>query len=257
MSDEFVAGSGAVYVAPAGTPVPADAIEALDAAFAPVGLTSEDGIRLTIDRQFRRRRIWPDLQPSRTRLTAQDTQVSWTMLEWNPVTLPIAFAGGTITSPDTTTWTFEPPPFSPQHQPVAVVIDLRDGDRLTRLVIDDATVISSIETAFTDSTMAELPVTVAVSNRDGRPAWRLHTTVTLASVFVLVGTGPPPDGTGTNGDVWLDMLSGDLYALVGGPPAPPGSPMRDPLYGTGPPDPGLGTAGDAYIDLTTGDLYER
>lgn len=256
MSDEFIAGSGAIYVAPAGTPTPNSATDALDPAFVHVGLTTEDGVRFTTDRQFRRRRLWPDLQPSRVRLIAQETQVAWSMLEWNPVTVPIAFAGGTVAEPDPTVWTFEPPPFNPPLASIAVVIDMRDGDRIKRLVIDDGTVVSSIDTTFNGDAPASLPVTVAVSNIDGRPAWRFHALEAFAGVFVLVGDGPPPGGLGSDGDVWLDMTTGDLYAFEGGPPPAP-SPMRDPLYGDGPPPDGLGTAGDAYIDLLTGDLYTR
>lgn len=257
MSDEFIAGTGTVYVAPAGTPVPSNATDALDAAFVPVGLTTTDGVRLSIDRQFRRRRIWPELQASRVRLTAQDTQAEWTMLEWSPTTLQVAFAGGTVTTTGDGGWTFTPAPFNPPVPQIAVVIDMRDGDRIKRLVLDRASIAGSIETTFSEDTPALLPITVSVATVDGAPAWQIHTTTVVSGVFVLVGTGPPPADIGSAGDVWLDMTTGDLWTLVGGPPPPSSTFMRDPLWGSGPPSDTLGAAGDAYIDVASADLWVR
>lgn len=71
---------------------------------------------------------------------------------------------------------------------------------------------------------------------------------------VLSGNGVPANTLGDNGDVYVNLLNGDIYAKangvwVGG--------QGQVLSGNGAPNNALGDNGDLYLNLTNGDLYKK
>jgi hypothetical protein len=87
---------------------------------------------------------------------------------------------------------------------------------------------------------------------------------------VLTGSGAPESGAGTDGDIYLDVDSGDLYSnasgtwsVVGnltGPAGETGAAGTDGaawLTGSGAPANATGADGDLYFDEDTGDVYSK
>ena len=80
---------------------------------------------------------------------------------------------------------------------------------------------------------------------------------------ILSGEGAPGPGVGVDGDLYLDISTGDLYGpktggvwslvLDLGPDGAGGG--TGILSGEGAPGPGVGVDGDLYLDISTGDLY--
>ena len=82
----------------------------------------------------------------------------------------------------------------------------------------------------------------------------------------IVAAGVPANTTGSNGDMYLNNLTGDVYGPkaggVWGPIAcnikgPAGTPGYSPQYivAAGPPSPAVGNNGDMFIDSTTSNVY--
>ncbi|SNW62030.1 Collagen-like protein [Orpheovirus IHUMI-LCC2] len=81
---------------------------------------------------------------------------------------------------------------------------------------------------------------------------------------ILTGNGTPSPSIGSNGDLYIDNLTGDYYQRINGIwvpqgnlEGPPGEPGSQIFTGTGNPPPNLGVDGDLYIDSLTGDYYRK
>lgn len=125
--------TGSVWVAPVGTSLPSDVTTPLNAAFVDVGHISEDALTESLDITTELLRSWQRPIGIRT-LT---TEVAWTfqfqMLETSPLNLELYYgnADTTVASGVATTaikaW--------PTSTPKAMVIEIEDGDVLTRFAI--------------------------------------------------------------------------------------------------------------------------
>lgn len=82
----------------------------------------------------------------------------------------------------------------------------------------------------------------------------------------IVAAGVPANTTGSNSDMYLNNLTGDVYgpksggawgAIAANIKGSPGTPGYSPQYivQPGPPSPAVGATGDMYINSTTSDLY--
>jgi len=125
--------TGNVYVAPVGTPLPEDVTTPLNAAFVAVGHISEDALTESLEITTEMLRSWQRPIGIRT-LT---TEVNWTfqfqMLETSPLALELYYgnaettAGAGVATTAIKAW--------PQSTPKAFVIEIEDGDVLTRFAI--------------------------------------------------------------------------------------------------------------------------
>lgn len=125
--------TGKVFVAPLGTALPTDVTTPLNAAFDSVGFISEDALVEQLNITTERLRAWQRPVGIRT-LT---TEVEWTfqfgMLETSPLVLDLYYGGaetdvtGGVATTSILAW-----PTSTQR---AMVIEIEDGDVLTRYTI--------------------------------------------------------------------------------------------------------------------------
>jgi hypothetical protein len=158
--------TGHVWVAPLGTPLPTDVTTSLNAAFTEVGHISEDALTESLEITTELLRSWQRPIGIRT-LT---TEVNWTfqfqMLETSPLNLELYYgdAETTVATGVATTaikaW--------PVSTPKAMVIEIEDGDVLTRFALPKVEVgergeINHVNTA---GTMYDVTVNVLGTSLD-------------------------------------------------------------------------------------------
>lgn len=169
----IVAGTGNLYVAPEGTPIPSHLSETPNAAFVDLGYSTEDGVKFTDGKTVNRIRPWQSFYPARVHVTAREGMFETTLMQWNPDTMVAAFGGGGIIEPQPGEYRYEPP--APETLAVvALVIDLFDGTRSFRFCTSRAFVTSNVESSFTKSGPALLPITFEILAADaGGNPWTL------------------------------------------------------------------------------------
>lgn len=159
--------TGTVFLAPKGTTLPTDTTTALNAAFKSVGFISEDALTESLAITTERLRAWQRPVGLRT-LT---TEVEWTfkfgMLETSPLVLDLYYGlddGSTVASGVATTeimaW--------PQSVQRAMVIEIVDGDVITRYAIPVAEIgdREEVDHTNTDGTIWGVTVNVMGSSID-------------------------------------------------------------------------------------------
>ncbi len=75
--------TGAIFVAPATTPLPTDATTALPTAYKCLGFTSDDGIVITEDGSTKQLRVWEGNTVARTQKTEYNEQIKFTPVEYS------------------------------------------------------------------------------------------------------------------------------------------------------------------------------
>lgn len=156
-TEVVVAGTGHIWLAPVGSTLPEegdDPTEALDAAFAELGYTSEDGVTLTGSPEIAAFNAWQSTTAIRRSRKLQVLKVAAELLQWNPDTLAAAFGGGSVTG---NTYTF--PAAGDALAEWAAVIDWQDGERNSRLVIPRMNSgLEDVSTQLNKDNMAVLPL---------------------------------------------------------------------------------------------------
>lgn len=162
-ADETVVGArGDVYVAPVGTAFPADPDAAPAVAWVHLGYISDDGASFSPDQNVEEFTAWQSLSPIRRARTSLAFSMSFTLLQLNPDTLPLALGGGTITADTPVGFdTYEPPDPEDLYER-AVLLRVLDGTRTYDLRIKRALPTDLGETQFAKGAMASLPVTLGV-----------------------------------------------------------------------------------------------
>lgn len=153
-----VAANGTVRVAPVGTTQPTDPTAAPAAAWLDLGYVSEDGVTFTDSKEIEDVLAWQSFYPVRKIITGKDATLSFALREWDERSIPLAFGGGTVTSPSAGVWRYEPP--APGTLDLrALMIDWEDGDKDYRLIIPRGLVTEAVETNLTRTGAADLPIT--------------------------------------------------------------------------------------------------
>lgn len=168
--DNIVIGAnGKVSVAPVGTALPDTIDEALNAAFVEVGFLSEDGITATHSKTVEGVPVWQSLFHVRRFVTEAGYKVAMVFREWNEVTVPLAFGGGSvIESPaDSGSYRYDPPEAGSLDER-AMVIDWNDGDRNFRLVIERGNASDDVESQVARAGAADLPFTFEALGGDAQ-----------------------------------------------------------------------------------------
>ncbi|MFD1828587.1 MULTISPECIES: phage tail protein [Streptomyces] len=91
-----VAGNGRILVAPVGTDAPADTASAWGAGWVDVGYTSSDGVKFGRSEKTTQIDTWQSVGPARFIYEDRDMTVKFSMLQFNPDTLPLYFGGGEV-----------------------------------------------------------------------------------------------------------------------------------------------------------------
>lgn len=169
-----VAGTGHIYVAPAGTPMPTSLSASLNAAFEEIGYTNEDGVKFTDGKTTNAIRVWQSFYPARYHITEREAMLEFTLAQWNERTVALAFGGGEFTEPTPGEYRYTPP--SPETvDERAMVVDLSDGDRNFRFAIPNGFVTSNTESSFTRTGPSLLPITFAALVANDADPWTFDT----------------------------------------------------------------------------------
>lgn len=176
-SEIMVGASGSVSIAPTGTALPVDIATALNAAFIDYGLITEDGITFEPNMEQEVLYSWQSLGRVRTIVTRRDVQLTFALQQWNELTVPFAFGGGTVTPTTGPPAYYTFAPTETQNRDVrAMVISWVDGTRDFRLVLPEVEVTDLASFTLSKSAEAALGVTVnAISGAAAGYTWRLIT----------------------------------------------------------------------------------
>ena len=157
-----VAGTGAVQVAPEGTTLPTD-LAPLAAPWEDVGYVGEDGVAFTFSREQEEVNAWQSAEPVRILTTNEPKTIELELLEFDRVSLLLAFRGGAFTGA-ASPWTYEPP--DPGATDVrALVIDGKDGAQTFRFAFPRAQLGGDLEFALlrTDAVRLSLEISLLAS----------------------------------------------------------------------------------------------
>lgn len=166
-----VAGNGRIFVAPVGTAAPTDTATAWPAGWVDLGYATEDGVTISKGRDVTEVRVWQSRLAVRRFVTSETLDVSFSLVQWNADTIPLAFGGGdVVTAGGVSTYT---PPESGALDERAVGIEWVDGDRVHRLVLERSMVSDAVETNLNATSPAELPITMSALAVAGGLGWSL------------------------------------------------------------------------------------
>lgn len=161
-----VAGNATVYVAPPGTALPDTEDETLDPDFVELGFTTLDGIQFANTRTVEGVRAHQRFRPIRYIVTEQDSTTSFSLMQWDADTVPLAFGGGEVTEPTPGTYRYDPPSAETIDER-SVILDLFDGEEIWRFVLARCMVTSDVEATFGRTTNADLAITLGVMEPSG------------------------------------------------------------------------------------------
>lgn len=175
----IVGGVHHIFVAPFGSTMPtgigASPGASLDNAFIALGYTADTGSSFGVDTQSQDLYASQSNDPIRTTITSRKATITAPLIEWNEDSITTAFGGGAITSV-TGGWKYTPPTGG-TPTPVSVVMDILDGDVMTRIAMERGIVVGSVEGTFSKSAFATLPITIAA-----------QAPVNQATSWYLIGT---------------------------------------------------------------------
>ena len=175
--------TGAVYVAPSGTPLPSTFDSALDAAFVDLGYLGDGGVEESHDDDTKEITAWQNGATVRRWIAATEMQFSFTMIETTNHTLELFHKGSNIISDGADGWKMLVQ--APGADRRVVVIDVLDGDEAIRIVAPDAEVTERDSVTYGDSeigykvTLTAYPTTqsgvanVSAIKLSGSPGWNL------------------------------------------------------------------------------------
>lgn len=158
-SELVVAKNGEVYVAPVGTALPTTPAGALNSAFNGLGFINEEGATLSVQPDIAEFHAWQSRQAVRRELNAQAIQATFALQQWNEVTVPLAFGGGTITPVGGGGYRFDFPTEGDALDERALVVDWSDGGEHHRLVLPRGNVTDNVDTNLQRGAVALLPIT--------------------------------------------------------------------------------------------------
>jgi len=149
-----VAGTGTVWVAPEGTPMPTD-LAALASPWLDMGYVGEDGCTFTVSRDQDTISAWQSLDPIRVLVTAEPKTIAFELMEFDAESLKLALRGGDVAG--TTVKTYTPP--DPGQQDVrAMVVDGIDGDTTFRFAFPRVALQGDVEWTLARSDAIRLPL---------------------------------------------------------------------------------------------------
>lgn len=172
----LVAQMARVWLAPVGTPAPADATVAMGAAWKDVGLFSPDSLSWATDPSFEEVQSHQSNYPTRVIQTGDAATLSVDLQEWSLANFQAVYGGGTITTitGSPTQYRFAPPAIGARTS-VAAVVEIIDGAKHARLVVPACEQREGVETNFERGAEATLPLRLSVIGSDLGDPWYLLT----------------------------------------------------------------------------------
>lgn len=173
-----VAGTGAVYVAPEGTALPAN-LAALAAPWENLGYISDDGATVTLSRNQEEVTAWQSSDPIRVLVTSEPKKIEFELLEFgSPVAVELALRGGAIAvAAGIATYT---PPAAGSSDVRAMVVEAEDDGATFRFCWSRVALDDDVSFQLQKSDAARLPLSFGVQSG----GW---TIVTDHPAFVAAG----------------------------------------------------------------------
>lgn len=175
--DEIVVGAnGSIYVAPVGSTKPATINVPLGGEFVELGYATEDGVTWTDGKTLESIRAWQSFYDLRRIVSAKEGMIAFALMQWNGVTVPLAFGGGEITesAPGSGLFEYVPPDPSVIDERM-LVVEWADGDKDYRLGFSKGIVSENVETNVVRTAEARLPITFALLGEEGVDPFFLQT----------------------------------------------------------------------------------
>jgi len=165
-----VAGTGNVYLAPAGTALPTDVGTALTADWVDAGYITEDGVTFTLGRETEDLNAW---QGSKIRVltTGEPKTIEFSLMQSNKENLPFILGGGAITG---TAGEYKyTPPAAGVNTERAMVVEFTDGAVSYRYCFPRVQLEGDVSFSLTRTGALEYPSTWGVL--DASPAYLILT----------------------------------------------------------------------------------
>jgi hypothetical protein len=156
-SEVHVGESGEVYTAPSGTALPTTTLGILNTAFQGNGFHSDDGLDLTVTPNIAEFGAWQSRVPIRREAQATEILNSFALQQWNDITVPEAFGGGSI-SGSGQNFRYDFPTDTASLSELALVADIVDGTTVFRFVWARGNVTEPTTIKFARSETAKLPI---------------------------------------------------------------------------------------------------
>jgi hypothetical protein len=152
-----VAGSGHIYVADEGTPLPDDLSDlSADPDFTELGFTTTDGVTFNLARQTTDINAWQSPDPIRIVETSRAITIASVLEQYIPENLEVAFGGGVVDKgPTFGSFTY---PGAGENTVRVLVVDAIDGDDLYRFMYDRVQQMADIQTQLQRGDTANLPL---------------------------------------------------------------------------------------------------
>lgn len=165
-----VAGSGAIWKAPAGTTLPVDSTTAFGAGFVSLGWISEDGFEVEQSLKTKNVMGWQSVEVLRVVNTSIERSVKFSALESNNETVRLAWGGATITAGTSGAYTVDLPAAQVINEFI-IGIDWFDGTNNQRILIKRAVLKSLPKVKFSrqDAINYEFEI-MALAPADGSDA---------------------------------------------------------------------------------------
>lgn len=131
-----IAGTGAIWKAPAGTTLPTDSTTALNAAFKNMGYV-KNGFEINTELKGKTVDVWQSVEPARFIITGKSIKFQWESIESNNTTVALAWNNATITPTTGGAYSMSIPSTYLAAE-FSLVFDATDGTTSTRYVIPRA-----------------------------------------------------------------------------------------------------------------------
>ena len=155
-----------IWIAPVGTKAPADVNTVPADPWQTLGYLSEDGVKVTQATDSQNIMSWQSKTPLRSFVTSREVSLEFTMLELSQRNFQLYF-GQTISTGDPSEFSITVRGDEPAHHQYAVLLDLIDGDLITRLFYPRASLSQAGDMEVTQGGAIGLPVTMAAQDDNG------------------------------------------------------------------------------------------
>jgi hypothetical protein len=154
--------------------LPTTATATLNAAFEGLGFHTEDGVTVSNAPEITELRVWQARYPIRRQRDTENFTVSFALVQFNEVSVPLAFGGGIVESDGATGYKYSPPSPDAAIVEKALIVDVVDGSTHGRFVIPRGNAIEAVEANFRRTELATLPITFSALESEGASAWTFY-----------------------------------------------------------------------------------
>jgi hypothetical protein len=172
-------GGGPIRVAPVGTAAPADESAVPGVGWLDLGYAHEDGVHWIVGADFGETGAWQTVLPVRRSKIKAPAKFTLALLQWDKVTLPLAYGGGTFSVVTAGHYKFTPPgPEAVDYR--AFMVDFSDGDFDYRCIIPKGLQTGEVDAELVRGSPGSLPISFDVIQPDAgdpyvwlsnNPAW--------------------------------------------------------------------------------------